>query len=93
MKGNTKKVPYIGFAACWARHMTIQKPLEIPSSRKNGGKGINSPEWKHARRFRQRFNKSGGISRGKAHSKMCRLGYKSECLKDLYRSAQSAITV
>ncbi len=89
MKGNTKKVPYVGFAACWARRMILQKPVQLPSSREDGGTGVNSPHFKHSRRFIQRKNKSGGISRGKAHSKMCRLGYKSECTKDLYRSAQS----
>ncbi len=89
MKGNTKKVNYIGFAACWARGIeSRQKPLQLPSSRQDGGKGINAPEYKHARRSVQRLRKSGGIPRGKAYAKISRLGYQSECRKDLIRSTQ-----
>lgn len=89
MKGNTKKVPYVGFAACWARHMIPQKPVQLPSSREDGGTGVNSPHFKHSRRFTQRLHKTGGIPRGKMHAKMFRLGYRSECRKDLIRSIQS----
>lgn len=76
MKGNTKKTGMIGFGACWARKFySRQKPMQLPSSRSNGGKGSNSPEAKHHRRAQQRFNKTGGIPRGKAYVKMYRLGY------------------
>lgn len=89
MKGNTKKVNYIGFAACWARGIASrQKPMQLPSSRQDGGKGINAPEYKHAHRAMQRLRKSGGIPRGKAYAKMSRLGYQSESRKDLIRSTQ-----
>lgn len=89
MKGNTKKVSYIGFAACWARGIESgQKRMQLPSSRQDGSKGINAPEYKHAHRSVQRLKKSGGIPRGKAYAKMCRLGYQSESRKDLIRSTQ-----
>lgn len=86
MKGNTKKTGMYGFAACWARNdITLQKPLELPSSRQDGGKGLKSPEYKHSRLAMERFNKAGGIPRGKAAAKMSRLGYRSESLKDFIR--------
>ncbi|MEK0167976.1 hypothetical protein [Pseudescherichia vulneris] len=89
MKGNTKKTGMYGFAACWARGIeSRQKPIQLPSSRQDGGKGINSPEYKHSRRAQQRFNKTGGIPRGKAYAKMFRLGYRSESRKDLTRGTQ-----
>lgn len=89
MKGNTKKVNYTGFAAYWARGVeSHQKPMQLPSSRQDGGKGINAPEYKHARRALERFNKTGGIPRGKAYAKMYRLGYRSECRKDFTRGIQ-----
>jgi len=89
MKGNTKKTGMYGFGACWARKFdSRQKPMQLPSSRSDGGKGSNSPEAKHHRGAQQRFNKTGGIPRGKADGKMYRLGYRSESRKDLMRATQ-----
>lgn len=89
MKGNTKKTGMYGFAACWARDIeSRQKPIQLPSSRQDCGKGINSPECKYSRRAQKRFNKTGGIPRGKAYAKMFRLGYRSESRKDLTRGTQ-----
>lgn len=89
MKGNTKKVDMYGFAAYWARDVQCrQKPLQLPSSRQHGGKGINAPEYKHSHRAMKRFNKTGGIPRGKVWEKMHRLGWRSECRKDLIRATQ-----
>ncbi len=90
MKGNTKKTGMYGFAACWARGIeSRQKPLQLPSSRKNSGTGwVNSPEYRHTHRAQQRFNKTGGIPRGKAYAKMFRLGYRSESRKDFTRAIQ-----
>lgn len=89
MKGNTKKTGMYGFGACWARKFdSRQKPMQLPSSRTDGGKGSNSAEAKHHRRAQQRFNKTGGIPRGKAYVKMYRLGYRSESRKDLMRATQ-----
>ncbi len=89
MKGNTKKTGMYGFGACWARGIeSRQKPMQLPSSRQDGGKGTNAPEYKHTRRAQQRFNRTGGIPRGKAYAKMYRLGYRSESRKDLTRATQ-----
>ena len=89
MKGNTKKVGMVGFGACWSRGInSCQKPMELPSSRQDGGKGVKSPEYKHSRRAQQRFNRTGGIPRGKAYAKMYRLGYRSESRKDFTRATQ-----
>ena len=87
MKGNTKKTGMYGFGACWARKFdSRQKLMQLPSSRSNGEKGPISPEAKHHRRAQQRFNKTGGIPRGKAYAKMYRLGYRSESRKDFMRA-------
>lgn len=89
MKGNTKKTGMYGFGACWARKFdSRQKPMQLPSSRTDGGKGTNSPEAKHHRRAQQRLNKTGGIPRGKMNKRMFRLGWRSECRKDLSRATQ-----
>ncbi len=62
MKGNTKKTEMCGFGACIARKWgSRQKPIQLPSSRADGGKGAKSPEAKHHRRAQQKFNKTGGI--------------------------------
>ena len=89
MKGNTKKVNYTGFAAYWARGIeSRQKPMQLPSSRQDGGKGINAPEYKHTHRAQERFNKTGGVPRGKMNKKMYRLGWRSQCRKDLTLATQ-----
>lgn len=89
MKGNTKKTGMYGFGACWARGIeSRQKPMQLPSSRQDGGKGINAPEYKHAHRAQQRFNRTGGVPRGRMNKKMYRLGWRSECRKDLTRATQ-----
>lgn len=89
MKGNTKKTGMFGFGACWARKFgSRQKPMQLPSSRQDSGKGINAPEYKHTHRAQQRFNRTGGIPRGKAYAKMYRLGYRSESRKDFMRGTQ-----
>ncbi len=89
MKGNTKKTGMYGFGAYWARGIeSRQKPMQLPSSRQDAGKGASSPEYKHAHLAVQRFNRTGGIPRGKAYAKMYRLGYRSESRKDLTRATQ-----
>lgn len=89
MKGNTKKTDMTGFGAYWVRQVvTTQKPLQLPSSRKDGGKWFNSKEEKHQRHLRRKLNQTGGTPRGRVASKMSRLGWKSESLKDLTRVTQ-----
>lgn len=89
MKGNTKKTGMIGFGAYWARIIeSHQKPLLLQSSRQDGGMGINSPEERHSHHLRQKMNKTGGIPRGKMNKRMFRLGWRSECRKDLSRATQ-----
>lgn len=89
MKGNTKKGGLVGFSAFWERLVEArQKPLQLQSSRQNGGIGMNSPEEKHMRHLRQKMNRTGGVPRGKMNKKMYRLGWRSECRKDLTRAIQ-----
>lgn len=89
MKGNTKKTGMLGFGACWARKFeSRQKPTQLPSSRVDGGTGAKSPEAKHHRCAQLRFNKTGGIPRGKMNKKMFRLGWRSEPRKDLSQATQ-----
>lgn len=89
MKGNTKKTDMCGFGACLARKWgSRQKPIQLPSSRADGGKGAKSPEAKHNRRAQQKFNKTGGIPRGKTYAKMYRLGYRSDSRKDFMRGTR-----
>lgn len=89
MKGNTKKVAMVGFGAYWSRRIeSFQKPMELPSSRQDGGKGLNNPEEKHMRHLRRKMNRTGGVPRGKMNKKMHRLGWRSECRKDLNRATQ-----
>ncbi len=89
MKGNTKKADMCGFGACLARKWgSRQKPIQLPSSRADGGKGAKSPEAKHHRRAQQKFNKTGGIPRGKTYAKMYRLGYRSDSRKDFMRGTR-----
>lgn len=90
MKGNTQKTGMKGFGVYWARLFeTRQKPLQLQSSRQDGGIGLNNPEEKHMRYLRRKVDRTGGIPRGKAYSKMFRLGYRSESRKDLSRVTQS----
>jgi len=89
MKGNTKKVDMYGFAAYWSRLIGDRnKPIQLPSSRQDGKTGMNSPEEKHIRHLRRKMNKTGGVPRGKVWAKMHRLGWRSECRKDLTRSTR-----
>ena len=89
MKGNSMKTEMVGFFSFWARLMNArQRPIQLPSSRQDGRKGIHSPEYKHSHRFVQRMNKTGGIPRGKVYPKMFRLGFRSESRLDLTRSTQ-----
>ena len=89
MKGNTKKTGMYGFGAYWAKIVeSRQKPMQLPSSRKNGGTGMNSPEEKHMRHLRRKMSRAGGVPRGKMNKKMYRLGWRSECRKDLTRATQ-----
>lgn len=89
MKGNTKKTGMYGFGACWSRIIeSRQKPMQLPSSRENGGTGMDSPEHKHMRHLVRKMARTGGIPRGKAYAKMYRLGYRSESRKDFMRGTQ-----
>lgn len=89
MKGNTKKTGMYGFAACWARRAeSRQKPLQLPSSRRDGDKWSSSKEEKHWPRLRRKLNRTGGIPRGKAYARAYRLGYRSESRKDFSRATQ-----
>ena len=89
MKGNTKKTDMCGFGACLARKWgSRQKPIQLPSSRADGGKGAKRPEANHHRRAQQKFNKTGGIPRGKTYAKMYRLGYRSDSRKDFMRGTR-----
>ncbi|SFC02452.1 hypothetical protein SAMN05216286_1335 [Kosakonia oryzae] len=89
MKGNTKKTEMFGFGAYWARLFeTRQKPLQLQSSRQDGGTGMNSPEEKHMHHLRRKVNRTGGVPRGRMNKKMYRLGWRSESRKDLNRATQ-----